>query len=79
MGNTIEWFKCMFSKKHAKKTKLRITEAKEKSMLESLDIIAILIFMLLLFNIVNVWYRYQELQVLKNSDRTIIQVEFEDE
>lgn len=69
----------MFSKKHAKKTKLRITEAKEKSMLESLDIIAILIFMLLLFNVANVWYRYQELQVLKNSDRTIIQVELENE
>lgn len=79
MKDTAEWFKCMFSKKHAKKTKLRITEAKEKSMLESLDIIAILIFMLLLFNVANVWYRYQELQVLKNSDRTIIQVELENE
>lgn len=79
MKDTVEWFKCMFSKKHAKKTKLRITEAKEKSMLESLDIIAILIFMLLLFNVANVWYRYQELQVLKNSDRTIIQVELENE
>ena len=79
MKDTVEWFKCMFSKEHAKKTKLRITEAKEKSMLESLDIIAILIFMVLLFNLMNVIYRYQELQVLKNSDKQIIQVEFKDE